>query len=155
MALITGRIVESHIADVARLEADIFPDAWSEAAVRETFCQNQAVILGAWEGETLVGYLIFYYVLDEGEIARIAVDASCRRQGAAGCLFSELVKWCAEKQIRKIMLDVRESNAAAIAFYRKCGFTGDGIRKRYYTDPVEDAVLMSMETDGRFDNSSH
>ena len=139
----TGRVSREDIADVAELEADIFSDAWSESAVGETFEQKQAVILGVWQQEKLAGYLIFYYVLDEGEIARIAVDASCRRQGAAGHLIHELKKLCEEKQITKIMLDVRESNMAAIEFYKKHGFTEDGIRKRFYEEPVEDAVLMS------------
>lgn len=141
----TGIIREEDIVNAARLESDIFSDAWSEQAVRETFSQNQAVILGAWTEEELVGYLIFYYVLDEGEIARVAVDASCRRQGAAGKLMEELRSFCREKQIVRIMLDVRESNVPARAFYEKCGFTEDGVRKNYYEAPVENAVLMSME----------
>lgn len=141
----TGIICEEDIVNAARLESDIFSDAWSEQAVRETFSQNQAVILGAWTEEELVGYLIFYYVLDEGEIARVAVDASCRRQGAAGKLMEELRSFCREKQIVRIMLDVRESNVPARAFYEKCGFTEDGVRKNYYEAPVENAVLMSME----------
>lgn len=141
----TGIIHEEDIVNVARLESDIFSDAWSEQAVRETFSQNQAVILGAWAEETLVGYLIFYYVLDEGEIARVAVDESCRRQGAAGKIMEELRNFCKEKQIIKIMLDVRESNMTARAFYEKCGFTVDGVRKNFYEAPVENAVLMSLE----------
>lgn len=141
----TGIIREEDIVHVARLESDIFSDAWSEQAVRETFSQNQAVILGVWTEEKLAGYLIFYYVLDEGEIARVAVEQSCRRQGAAGKLMEELRHFCQEKQITKIMLDVRESNASARAFYEKCGFTEDGVRKNFYEAPVENAVLMSLE----------
>lgn len=138
-------ICENEIESLAELEKLCFPDPWSAKGILETFKQNHSVILAGWQDEKLVGYVIFYYVLDEGEIARIAVDPSCRRTGAATGIFAELLKVCEEKNIIRLMLDVRESNEAAIAFYRKCGFTEDGIRKRFYTDPIENAVLMSMD----------
>lgn len=79
----------------------------------------------------------------EGEIARIAIAPSMRRQGAAGQMFQELVAFCEEQQITRIMLEVREGNKAARRFYEKCGFTEDGIRKNYYENPQENAILMS------------
>ncbi len=138
-------IFENEIAQVAGLEKAVFSDPWSEKGIAETFAQNNSVILGAWQNDQMVGYVIFYYVLDEGEIARIAVSPSCRRTGAATLIFEKLLEVSAEKDITRVMLDVRESNEAAIAFYRKCGFAQDGIRKRFYTGPTEDAILMSMD----------
>ena len=76
-------------------------------------------------------------------IARIATAPSMRRQGAAGQMFQELVAFCEEQQITRIMLEVREGNEAARRFYEKCGFTEDGIRKNYYENPQENAILMS------------
>ncbi|MGN1266598.1 MAG: ribosomal protein S18-alanine N-acetyltransferase [Dorea sp.] len=140
------KIREDEIEVLEQLEKRCFPDPWSFKSILETYQQNHAVILGGYRENKMVGYVIFYYVLDEGEIARIAVEPECRRTGAATGVFEALLKLCAEKEITKIMLDVRESNASAIAFYRKCGFTDDGIRKRFYSDPVEDALLMSMST---------
>ena len=140
-------ISENDIAAVAALEKEIFSDAWSEKSVRETYEQNHALIIGAWEEETFAGYVIFYYVLDEGEIARIAVSPECRRKGVAGRLFTGILKECEKKEITRILLDVRVSNEPAIAFYKKCGFTEDGIRKGFYEQPKEDAVLMSREID--------
>ncbi len=137
-------IVEEDIKALAILEQSCFPDPWSANGILETYQQNNSVILGAWQKGLMIGYVIFYYVLDEGEIARIAVDPSCRRTGAASAIYEKLLEVCAQKQIVRVMLDVRESNAAAIAFYKKCGFTEDGIRKRFYTNPVENALLMSM-----------
>ena len=81
-------ISENDIAAVAALEKEIFSDAWSEKSIRETYEQSHALIIGAWEEETLTGYVIFYYVLDEGEIARIAVAPQCRRKGVAARLFT-------------------------------------------------------------------
>ena len=94
----------------------------------------------------MIGYVVFYYVLDEGEIVRIAVDAACRRQGAAGQMLKELWRFCSEKEITRMMLDVRKSNKPAIYFYQSHGFVEDGIRKNYYENPSEDAILMSCES---------
>ena len=140
------KISENDIEAVAALEAEIFSDAWSEKSIKETYEQKNATILGAFKEDTLIGYVIFYYVLDEGEIARIAVSTSHRRQGVADKIFAGLLQFCAEKEIARVLLDVRESNEAAIAFYRKCGFTEDGIRKNFYDNPKENALLMSMDT---------
>lgn len=139
------KICENDAAVVGILEQKIFPDPWTTAGIKETLAQRGTLILGAWKDEKLIGYVILYYVLDEGEIARIAVDESCRRQGVAGHLMVRLEDFCEEHGIAKLMLDVRESNAAAIAFYKDHGFAEDGIRKNYYTNPKEDAILMSRE----------
>jgi ribosomal-protein-alanine acetyltransferase len=139
------KIGEEEAVQIERMEREIFPDPWTERGIKETLAQKNAIIYGAWKEGTLRGYLIVYYVLDEGEIARIAVDASCRRQGIAGHLMLELEDFCEEKGIKKLMLEVRESNETAIEFYKDHGFTEDGLRQNYYTDPTEDAVLMSRE----------
>ncbi len=136
---------EQELSGVWRLEKEIFSDAWSEQGLRETWRQPGAVIFGAWDGDTLAGYAIVYYVLDEAEIMRIAVEDARRRQGAAGQMLLRIKGFCAEKGIGKIFLEVRESNAPAIAFYRKHGFQADGIRKNFYTNPAENAILMSSE----------
>lgn len=139
------RMRREDIADVAEMERKIFTDAWSEKAILETLDQKQTMLLAAYEDKKLIGYLILYYVLEDGEIARIAVDDSCRRQGVASRMFTELKNLCKDIGVSKLLLDVRESNAAAHAFYEEQGFVRDGIRKNYYADPVENAVLMSFE----------
>ena len=93
----------------------------------------------------LVGYLIVYYVLEDGEIARIAVESDFRRNGVASRLLKELAFICADNGVNKLLLDVRESNESAKAFYKKKGFVLDGVRKNYYTNPTENAILMSLE----------
>lgn len=134
------------ISQVAGLESEIFSDAWSENAIRETWNQKQSILSGAFQGQTLKGYLIVYYVLDELEIARIAVSPSARRQGIAGALLEDLEKKSEERKITRWLLDVRKSNQAAIALYKKYGFSEDGKRKNFYTDPTESAILMSRDT---------
>ena len=94
------------------------------------------------DGKT-VGYCIVYHVLDEGEIARVAVDSSCRRQGVGRKILDQVSDICAEKGVTRLLLDVRESNVAARTFYQSYGFQEDGIRKNFYDTPKEHAVLMS------------
>lgn len=141
--LIIRRMRESDLADVADLEQHIFSDAWSAQAIKETFEQKQTLLLAAYEDKELIGYLILYYVLEEGEIAKIAVKQEKRRQGVGARMLLELEELCEDNGITKLMLDVRESNENAVSFYKGYGFQEDGIRKNFYTDPAEDGILMS------------
>lgn len=138
------RIREIDIEAIAFLESEIFSDPWSVKSIKETYENKNACILGAYKEGALIGYVIFYYVLDEGEIARIAVSESYRRQGVAEQIFAGLLEVCAEKNIERILLDVRISNEPAIAFYKKMGFADDGVRKNFYDNPKEHALLMSV-----------
>ena len=115
------------LSEIAALEKKIFPDVWSLKSLEETWNQkNAAIFVAKTEGKT-AGYLIFYYVLDEGEIARIATAHSMRRQGAAGQMFRKLLAFCQEQKITRIMLEVRENNEAARRFYEKYGFSSEGV----------------------------
>lgn len=139
------RMKESDIPEVARLEKEIFPDPWSEGAISETFEQEQTLLLVAYEDRKLIGYLILYFVLEEGEIAKIAVIPECRRQGVGARMLLELEDLCEDNGITKLLLDVRESNETAISFYTSYGFVQDGVRRNFYSDPQEDGILMSRE----------
>ena len=132
-------------AAVAEMEQQIFLDPWSEKSVMETVQQKQSVCFAAEKAGHLLGYLLAYHAADEAEIARIAVQKEARRQGAAGKLMQALEHYCEEHKMEKLLLDVRESNEAARSFYTKNGFVEDGIRQGFYTNPSEDAVLMSRQ----------
>ena len=134
-------------AVVAEIEHQSFSDAWSEKAILETLEQNNSVCFVAEKAEKRVGYLLGYTAVDEVEIARIAVIDEMKRQGVGHALMLALKAWSKEHQIAKVLLDVRESNQAAGAFYAREGFVNDGVRKAFYQDPKEDAVLMSLEID--------
>lgn len=131
------------VAEVAALEKEIFSDGWSENAIKETLEQKQTILLVAFEGKKLIGYVFLYFVLEEGEIARIAVSPDYRRKGVGERMLLELEKLCEDKGIHKFLLDVRESNTGAYAFYEDYGFVKDGIRRNFYANPTEDAILMS------------
>ncbi len=143
--LVIRKMKEMDIPAVARLEAEIFPDPWSERALLDSYRQKRTLLLVAYEDQQLIGYLIMYYALEDGEIARIAVIPQKRRQGVGARLLLELENLCELGGITRLLLDARESNGPAISFYTDYGFVQDGIRRRYYSDPVEDGVLMSRD----------
>ena len=142
--LVVRNAIESDIDAIAALENATFSDAWTSKSIYDTFCQKQAFIVSVEKDGKLAGYCIVYFALDEAEIARIAVDESCRRQGVGRELLDQVQQICHDKAITHLLLDVRESNDVARAFYRDYGFGIDGIRKNFYDSPKENAVLMSM-----------
>lgn len=155
---------QQYISEIAALESDIFPDPWSEKSIRDTLENPQARIWAIISRQAppcscastvpehagkpqLLGYVIFYYVLDEGEIARIATSPQHRRQGVAVRLLEKMRAFSYEQNITRWLLDVRISNETAIHFYKAAGFAEDGVRKNFYANPPEDAILMSCEVE--------
>lgn len=132
-------------AAVAEMEQQIFSDAWSESSILETLHNPQTICLAAEKSGKVIGNLLAYTAADEAEIARISVLKEERKQGTGRLLLDMLKQISKERQIGKVLLDVRRSNAAARAFYEKYGFKEDGIRPDFYENPSEDAILMSAE----------
>ena len=132
-------------AVVAEMEHQIFSDAWSESGILETLHNPQTICLVAEKSGKVIGNLLAYTVADEAEIARISVLKEERKQGCGRLLLDMLKQISKERQIGKVLLDVRSSNAVARAFYEKYGFKEDGIRPDFYENPSEDAILMSAE----------
>jgi len=89
-----------------------------------------------------LGFVILRRAGDEGELFQIAVDNAARRQGAADILMGAALDYASEKSLSSVFLEVRKSNEAAIGLYKKHGFEPVRRRKDYYSDPVEDAVIM-------------
>ncbi len=143
-------VTEQELSDVARLEQQSFSDSWSEKSLQDTNKQPQTMIAVAEVEGQIAGYCILYYVVDEGEIARIAVDENFRRQGIGRGLLDYICEQCKEKGVERLLLDVRESNERARQFYHQYGFEIDGVRKAFYENPKEDAVLMSKRIDNLF-----
>ena len=132
-------------AAVAEIEYQTFSDHWSQNAVLDTLSNPQTVCLLAEKAGKAAGYLLAYLAGGEAEIARIAVPEGLKRQGIGKKLLQLLEETCKERQVGRLLLDVRESNREARAFYQKMAFQEDGVRKGFYQSPAEDAVLMSRE----------
>lgn len=134
-----------HIPQIAALEKACFSHPWSEAMLQNELWNDSAVILAAvGEDGTVLGYAGLQTVLDEGYINNVAVSPAFRRQGVAGELLAAFIRFGAAK-LAFLTLEVRASNAPAIALYEKYGFQEAGRRKNYYDDPKEDAILMTLE----------
>ena len=139
-----------HVPQAAELERLCFADPWSERMLREHL-DNQcaAAIAAVGEDGTLLGYAGLLVVLDEGYITNVAVRPAYRRQGIASDLLGVFERFARGHQLAFLTLEVRASNAAAIALYEKMGYARVGVRKNYYEHPREDAVIMTREfTDG-------
>lgn len=99
---------------------------------------------GAREGD-LVGYMCYWLVFDELRLMNLAVEPSMRRRGIASDLIRHMLSVGRESGAVRAVLEVRASNVAARSLYERVGFRQVALRRRYYTDPVEDAVLLGME----------
>ena len=139
------RMEAGDAAAAAEIEFQSFSDAWSQKGIAESLANPQAICLAAEKSGKLIGYLFAYQAAGEAEIARIAVVKEERRKGAGRKILDALEELCRKNEVRKLLLDVRESNGEARAFYRKAGFKEDGVRRGFYLEPAEDAVLMSRE----------
>lgn len=133
------------IPAVAELERLIFADPWSENSIRSSFDNRISSWFVAEENGVVVGYIGSEAVLDSADMMNVAVSPDYRRQGIAEGLVNALSDALLQKKIRFLMLEVRVSNAPAIALYEKLGFTVAGRRPRYYSNPREDAYVMRKE----------
>ncbi len=129
---------------VALLEAECFSTPWSEQAILDSYKEGVLFTLAEEEGR-VIGYAGLQTVLDEGYITNIAVSRDFRGRGVGSALVERLKEKAREKGLAFISLEVRQSNAAAIALYEKQGFKTVGKRKNFYTAPLEDALIMTIE----------
>ena len=135
----------SHISQVAKLERQCFhPPASEQLLEQELYDDTVSIIVAEGEDGTVLGYGEIRVVLDEGCLEKIAVSADCRRQGVAQAILDVFLRFDREK-LAFLTLEVRVSNQPAIQFYLKNEFEQVGRRKNYYSDPREDAILMTLE----------
>ena len=136
---------EEYIPQIARIERACFTDPWSESALRDELNSPLARYFVCTQGGQVLGYIGTRVVLDECQVANVAVSPSCRRQGVASFLMEAMLDFCRREGVRFVTLEVRLGNSAAQALYEKFGFQKTGIRPGYYQSPPEDALLMALE----------
>ena len=140
------------IAAVAAMEAEIFSDAWSENLYRETLesgrydCWVLEVVesdgAGSVKEPKLAGYFCGQIIFDEAEVHRIAVDLKLRGLGYGQALMEDFLHRVQEMGVVTVLLEVRAGNVPAIGLYEKHGFISIGVRKGYYQNPREDALIL-------------
>lgn len=140
------------LAQVVELDRRSFSLPWSESSYRYEILHSK--ISHCWVVEThqnscsiIAAAMVFYQIVDEVHIATIAVDERFRRSGIASALIEQLLGYCKCHKAYRVFLEVRKSNLAAQALYQKFGFIVNGVRKGYYSDNHEDALLMERILD--------
>ncbi|MBQ8001546.1 MAG: ribosomal protein S18-alanine N-acetyltransferase [Ruminococcus sp.] len=137
------RLSQDHTKAIHRVEESCFQSPWSENTIEALLKSDNAQCFGCFENDTLVGYIALEWVLDEGSLTNLAVLPSYRRRGIAEKLTEALLEEAIKKDLQFVTLEVRVSNTPASNLYRKMGFDEVGVRKGYYSNPREDALLMT------------
>lgn len=138
------RATPADLPEVAALERACYGDPWPASAFASL--PHNAQVFFAVAGDDvrgrLAGYVVAWYVMDEGELANLAVAPSHRKRGVGRALLDAMLADAAARSTSQVFLEVRESNAAARQLYATREFEEVGRRKRYYRSPTEDALIL-------------
>lgn len=136
-------MTSGHLDDVYIIETECFSHPWSRQSLENELNNETSLFLVAKEENKVIGYIGMSIVIDEGYIFNVAVREKYRNKGVATALINELVTCGKKNSFSFITLEVRESNLPAISLYSKFGFVKAGERKDYYSNPKENAILMT------------
>ena len=143
--MVIERMESRHVPAVSRLERDCFSTPWSERSLLGELTNPLSTWLVAIDGEALAGYIGSQAVLDEADMMNLAVAPEYRRRGVGAALTAALAAALQARGVAALTLEVRASNAPAIALYEKLGFVRVGRRPGYYEKPREDALILRKE----------
>lgn len=145
--LLVRAATERDLAAVHAIEVAAFSDPWSRGSFA-SLLRDPRVLFAVAESDDLtgvIGYVVAWFVVDEAEVANVAVAPGARGRGVGARLLDEALDVARERGVTAVYLEVRDSNAAARALYESRGFEQVGRRRRYYRRPVEDALVMRRE----------
>lgn len=135
-------MAQEDLAQVSEIESQIFSLPWSEKAFEESLKNSNTLYIVAKEKEEVLGYIGMYISFQEGNITNVAVNPNYRRKKIGQNLIREILERAKQIGVTDVILEVRETNAAAICLYEKMGFEEAGIRKNFYEKPLENAIIM-------------
>ena len=136
------RAIPKDATGISELEDMIFNDAWSYRDVQDLICTEGGMCFCAIDGDEVIAYVIGRLIAPEGEIYRIAVREDKRGRGIGYRLLDYSVKTSKGHGLERLFLEVRSQNIPAIKLYTSYGFRRIGLRKGYYKNPADDAVIM-------------
>ncbi len=139
------RMSENRIDGVLEIEKECFSSPWSRESLEAELGNEYARFFVAVCDGTVIGYIGAFNVFGEVSLGNLAVKKEYRKAGVASALLNELEKTAKNENAEFITLEVRQSNTAAIRLYKKLGFSQSGLRKGFYQNPTEDAILMKKE----------
>jgi ribosomal-protein-alanine N-acetyltransferase len=127
---------------VLEIEGASYSMPWSEETFRGLLRRMDAEALVAERDETIVAYVIYWWVAEQAELGNVAVSESYRGQGIGELLVREVLARAARRDVAEVFLEVRPSNPSARRLYERLGFREVGRRRNYYVRPTEDALVM-------------
>lgn len=139
-------VTPADVPAMAAIEQRAFSDPWPASAFVDLLQRPHARLMAAFDAEgSVCGYCVLLHVLDEGEIANIAVAPDRRRRGIAARLLDDAIEAARRLELNALFLEVRTSNEAARQLYASRGFEPVGRRRAYYRAPLEDALVLRWE----------
>jgi ribosomal-protein-alanine N-acetyltransferase len=141
------RMTPSDVLEVSRIETASFSTPWSEDTFHSLISRSGVELWVAEWGEQLAAYAILWKILDEGELANIAVRTDLRGLGIGSDLLTRVMQAAEGSGVLSLYLEVRESNSLARDMYSRRGFREIGVRKGYYDEPREDARVLKKSFD--------
>ena len=136
------RSVPADATGIAKLEEEIFSDSWSYRDVQDLICTEGSMCFTAIDGGEVIAYVIGRLIAPEGEIYRVAVKPEKRQRGIGYRLLDYAVKTSKGYGLERLFLEVRSRNLPAVKLYTAYGFKQIGLRKNYYKNPTDDALIM-------------
>ena len=148
MSVSLRRLELGDLDEIERIERASYPTPWSRAMFASELAKPSSVSLGAVDDAgALVGYLVLSRYVDAWHVMNVAVAPERRREGIASALLRQLLDQTRGDAKRGYTLEVRVSNVGAISLYERFGFRPKGVRRGYYTDNREDALIMWRDAD--------
>ena len=139
---IIRQMTEEDVAAVAALEAENFSRPWSYDAFMKTLSDENYIVIIAKDTDALLGYCVLLCTGEEADITNVCTAPAARGKGVATAMLGALMDAGKARGVTEFFLEVRESNTPARSLYTKLGFEEIGLRKNYYEEPKEHAVLM-------------
>lgn len=132
-----------HIEDILEVDTLCFSIPWSRESFISEVLQNKfARYVVAVQEDKIIGYAGMWLIAEEGQITNIATHPEFRGKRVASSMFEALLAICIKENVSSMTLEVRSSNLPALNLYNKYGFVQEGLRKQYYADNKEDAIIM-------------
>ena len=144
--MILREMLVEDLEQVMEIEKQLFSVPWTKEGYFTFLTRDDTMFLVVEEKGKILGYCGLLMVLDEGDVTNVAVCRERQREGIGNFLVSSLLRLAGDQGISMIHLEVRSGNETAIRLYERLGFQRDGIRRNYYSDPEEDAVLMTWHS---------
>ena len=139
--------IESDLDDVVRIEQESFSEPWTRKMFRDELEGNPfASLFVSRKAGTIVGHVCFWVLFEELHIMNVAVSPDHRRRGIASLMLAHAITHARTQGAHSAMLEVRASNVPALAFYTQMGFQQIALREQYYSNPVEDAMILRRNT---------